>query len=236
MSVIVEFRVPAKDFELGRILSVRGDSTIELETLVPLGGATVPLFWIHNSARAAFLDGVRDHPTVTGATEVDTFEDRALFTLDWNAKQDRLIDGISGGNGQILSAVGATDDWKVEVRFPTRGDLSAFSERCEETGVRLEIDRIYNPTTGNAGPWFGLTDPQREAIVLAAEAGYYDIPRECTTLELAEELGISDQAVTERLRRAIASFVEHAFLRDPDGQGATNDDRGEPTTSDFDEV
>ncbi|WP_249361517.1 helix-turn-helix domain-containing protein [Haloterrigena sp. H1] len=33
--------------------------------------------------------------------------------------------------------------------------------------------------------------------------GYYDIPRGCTTAELADELGISDQAVTERLRRAI---------------------------------
>lgn len=41
--------------------------------------------------------------------------------------------------------------------------------------------------------------------------GYYDIPRGCTTKELADELGISDQAVTERLRRAIGSLVRHTL-------------------------
>jgi len=42
--------------------------------------------------------------------------------------------------------------------------------------------------------------------------GYYDIPRGCTTAELADELGISDQATTERLRRAIGAFTRHALL------------------------
>ena len=42
--------------------------------------------------------------------------------------------------------------------------------------------------------------------------GYYDIPRGCTTEELADELRISDQAVTERLRRAIGAFARHTLL------------------------
>lgn len=231
MSVIVEFEVPASDFELGRILSVRGDSSIELEKLVPLGEATVPLFWIHNSTRSAFLDAVRDQPTVTGAAEVDVFEDRALFTLDWNAEQDRLIGAIADNGGQILNAIGTADTWKIEARFPTRADLSAFAERYEGEGIRIELDRIYNPSTGDTGPWFGLTEPQREAIILATRMGYYDIPRECSTQEVAEELGISDQAVTERLRRAIATLVEHAFLQDLDGEGG-GDDRDGSVTAD----
>jgi hypothetical protein len=38
-----------------------------------------------------------------------------------------------------------------------------------------------------------------------------DVPRGCTTEELADELGISDQAVTERLRRAINAFVRETL-------------------------
>jgi predicted DNA binding protein len=74
------------------------------------------------------------------------------------------------------------------------------------------VIRVYNPTTPDAGPWYGLTTAQREALVLAVESGYYDIPRTCTTVEVAEELGISDQAVTERLRRAIVNLVDNSLL------------------------
>jgi len=53
---------------------------------------------------------------------------------------------------------------------------------------------------------------KRSLSPLAVRLGYYDIPRGCTTAELADELGISDQAVTERLRRAIGTFGRYALL------------------------
>lgn len=37
MSVIADVRIPADEFELGRILQVEGVTTITLETMVPLG-------------------------------------------------------------------------------------------------------------------------------------------------------------------------------------------------------
>jgi len=211
MSVIVKFHVPANEFELGRILGVEGVSSIELESLVPLGEATVPLFWIHNTPKEAFVESIRRHPTVTDAVEVDTFDDRVLFTLDWDAGRDHVIQGIRANDGQVLSALGQTDAWRFEIRFPDHEQFSAFTTHCEDAGVSLNIVRVYNPTDTDAGPWYGLTEPQREAISLAVEMGYYDIPRRCTTKELAEELGISDQAVTERLRRAIEGLVSNAL-------------------------
>ncbi|WP_435074991.1 helix-turn-helix domain-containing protein [Halorubrum sp. HHNYT27] len=207
MSVIVEFRASSEDFELGQILSVEGNSTVELETLVPLGEATVPLFWIHNTSRESFVDGVRRHPTVDEATPIDVFEDRTLFTLEWNADQDRLIRAIQGNGGQILNAVGNPSTWKFEVRFPSHGSLSAFSTDCDDEGINLEVTRVYSPSNPDVQPRYGLTEPQFEALTLAIRMGYYDIPRGCTTKELADELGISDQAVTERLRRAIVALV-----------------------------
>jgi predicted DNA binding protein len=47
--------------------------------------------------------------------------------------------------------------------------------------------------------------------VLTVLKGYYDIPRGCTTNELADDLGISDHAVTERLRRAIVMLVTYTL-------------------------
>jgi len=211
MSVIVEFRVSSGNFELGRILAVEGNSTIELETLVPLGGATVPLFWIHNASRDSFVDGVQRQPTVDGATPVDEFEDRTLFTLDWDANRDDLVDAVQANGGQILNGVGTPSAWTFEVRFPSHESVSAFSTDCEEVGIELAVTRVYNPSEPDVQPWYGLTEPQLEALTLAVRTGYYDIPRGCTTKELADELGISDQAVTERLRRAIAALVTYTL-------------------------
>lgn len=212
MSVIAEFRVPSSDFELGRILTVQGASTIELERLVPLGEATVPLFWIHNSTRESFVKRVRQHPAVDTASEVDVFEDRTLFTIEWDSARDRFLEAIHVGGGQLMSAVGSPEVWDFELRFHSHDALSEFTHRCEEEGISLEVSRVYNPTSPEAGQWYGLTEPQREAMMLAVREGYYDIPRGCTTQGLADTLGISDQAVTERLRRAIVSLVTNSLV------------------------
>lgn len=212
MSVIAEVRVRSTDFELGRIMQVKDTSYIELENLVPLGDATVPLFWIYNSTRAKFLETVRRHPAVSAIESIDEFEDRTLFTLEWDASHDHVLQGIQSHDGQILHARGTDTDWEFELRFPSHDALRAFGTHCEDAQVALEVVRVYNPTEPESGSLFGLTEPQYEAVSLAVAEGYYDIPRGCTTKELAEQLGISDQAVTERLRRAIVTLVESTLL------------------------
>ncbi len=126
-------------------------------------------------------------------------------------KPHYLFSGIGAVEGQLLSAIGTADAWDFELRFPTHEALSGFTTHCENAQISLEVTRVYNPTKPDAGPWYGLTEPQRKAITLATEMGYYNIPRGCTTEELADELGISDQAVTERLRRAIAALVTYTL-------------------------
>lgn len=211
MSVITEFRLPSNEFELGRILDLDDVSAIELETLVPTGEVTVPLFWLHDPGRGC-LDAIERHPVVNSATVVDSFEDRSLLRLDWDASRDELFQCLLASEGQILSATGTPEAWEFEVRFPGREALGRYRDCCTAEGLALDITRVYNPSVPEAGPWYGLTEPQREALALAVRMGYYDIPRGCTTVALAEELGISDQAVTERLRRAISVLGRNTLL------------------------
>ena len=212
MSVITEVRIPSDDFELGQILSLEQASAIELETLVPSGDVTVPLFWVYEPVENGFFEAVEHYPTVTSVTEVDVFDDRTLIRLDWDASQDHLFQCILEHDGQILGATGSSEGWYFEIRFSDREAYSQCQDCCEAAHISLELTRIYNPTAPEAGPWYGLSEAQREALTLAIRKGYYDIPRGCTTEELADELGISDQAVTERLRRAIGTFGKYALL------------------------
>ena len=212
MSVIAEISIPAADFELGRVMELTPPATAALEPFVPAGGRAVPYFWVYNADFASFEERVLRESAVDAIEVVDSYDDRMLYTADWAAENDSVFRTIRSVDAYVLSATGTSDSWQLELRFPSRDAMSTFQDRCQDNGISFEVRRVYNPSEPGQGPWFGLTDRQREALVLAVERGYYDIPRTCTTVELAEELGISDQAVTERLRRAINTLTNNTIL------------------------
>lgn len=53
-----------------------------------------------------------------------------------------------------------------------------------------------------------LSEGQSEALVAALDNGYYEIPRETTTAEVADELGIARRTFEEHLRRAENKLVD----------------------------
>jgi hypothetical protein len=55
-----------------------------------------------------------------------------------------------------------------------------------------------------------LTPVQRRTLVVAIEQGYFEIPRQSTLDDLAADLGVSKQAVSERLRRALGAVAVDA--------------------------
>ncbi|WP_128223968.1 helix-turn-helix domain-containing protein [Halobacteriaceae archaeon SHR40] len=56
-----------------------------------------------------------------------------------------------------------------------------------------------------------ITDKQREAIETALEKGYYENPRQASLSDLAEELGVTDSAVSQRLGAAETKLVKSLF-------------------------
>lgn len=58
---------------------------------------------------------------------------------------------------------------------------------------------------------YGLTDKQRNALLEAYEAGYYDVNRTVRLGEISEELEISQQALGALLKRGIGSLTENTI-------------------------
>ena len=216
MSVIADLSIPPIDFELGRVLSMEGPVSVVLETMVPMGQRTVPFFWIHEHDSEAFESAVRSHEAVQELCVVETHEDRTLYAFRWENDTDSLFGAFTETNAQLLEGSGHPSAWEFEVRFDDHGALSTFQDRCDDSGIRLTVRRIYNPIDPETGPYYGLSEPQREALSTAVIRGYYSIPRQIPTKKLAEQLGISDQATTERLRRAIINLTEHTLLTGED--------------------
>lgn len=57
----------------------------------------------------------------------------------------------------------------------------------------------------------GLTDRQHEALRIAYEMGYFEIPRTASLDDIAAELDITAPSVSERLRRAQTRLIEETF-------------------------
>lgn len=212
MAVIAHLRIPADSFELGRILELESEGMIELENMIPLGENAVPFFSVSDEVDESFEESVSNHPSVDRIVEVSHHDSERLYSLEWNVGRDVFLDGVGSLGGQLLSATGTANAWEFELRFPTHEALGEFQEYCVNAHIPLEVGRIYNPVRPGNSMWYGLTTAQRETLVRAVRGGYYSIPRQLSTQELAEELGISDQAVTERLRRAIETLVENSLM------------------------
>ena len=206
-SVVVEFALPGKEFELAEILHLDDGATITLETIVPTDDQAIPLVRFHDAHREAFETSVREHPRVEDLRVIETDEHETLYALAWDSTHDVVVQGVREAKATILEGTKTPDVWTFRLRFPSYEGLETFREHCDDAGVRYTFEQIAHPIDPDTEPWHGLTQPQREALVYAVEKGYYAIPRRISTQELADELGISDQAVTERLRRAIVTLV-----------------------------
>lgn len=212
MSVIAHFRVPSDSFELGRVLVSDPEVPFEFENRVPLGETAVTFTAVDDASRATLEERVRDHLPLESLHEVGRTDHETLYALNWTVSRDLFLEGVVDHGGQLLRVSGGSARWEFEIRFPDHEELEAFQHYCADAHVPLEVGRVFNPTRSTSGKWYDLTGLQRETLIRAVECEYYDIPRDMSTKELAEEFDITDQAITERLRRAIVTLVHNSLL------------------------
>lgn len=212
MSVIVEITVPAADFELGRSLQTTDNGArFELERMIPTTDRVIPYFWAKDTDFAALTASLSDDENVLGLTLLDDFDDRALFRIEWPSDINGLVGSIKAHGATIIDAAGTNERWEFQLRFPDSADISGFHADCKRQGIHLDLRRLYRPEQSDLET-SGLTPTQRETLLTALEEGYFSIPRRTTGEELAEKLGVSDQAVSERLRRAQTTVFTSLLL------------------------
>lgn len=218
MPVIAEFSVAPDDFLLGRVLGRHSETTVEMDRIVPVPGDVMPYVWVFGPRFDGFEDAVRRSVHVEDAIEVDSVGESTLYRIDWSEHTGSLLYGLSKANATVLQVRG-TDVWSFRVRFDVHADLRAFSDFCRDRDIAFELDRLYAMTDerqGNHG--FELTATQRNALVVAVEEGYFEVPRRATLTDLGERLGVSDQTVSENLRRGVSRVLNGVLTARPVGE------------------
>lgn len=213
MSVIVEFTLSTDEFVFGSALATAEDMTIELEAIVPTGNRVVPYFWATGADFGGFERHVLTDPRIGSITQLDRIEDTALYRTEWTRDVDGIIDGLAETEAVVLEAVTMQDGWHFRARFPDHDLLGRFYNFCTERDIAIHVERVYTlAEASRAGRAFELTPEQREAIVLAVKLGYFGVPRETDLSAVADELGISQQAASKRVRRGANKVLRGALL------------------------
>ncbi|WP_265108789.1 helix-turn-helix domain-containing protein [Halosolutus halophilus] len=212
MSTIAEFRLPAPDTSLAVVFDRVPEATVELESAV---SRTHPCLWVsgvdHTAAAAAF----EADPSIEAYELLVEADNRLLYDVTFTNETMSLCDQLLADGGSLLEAWGTDGWWQVRVRYHDREALCAVHDRLVERGVTVDLRRVTDVSNAVSRET-QLTPQQREALEAALERGYFEIPRDISMEELASELGISHQALSERLRRAYETLVDEEL------QPATN--------------
>lgn len=219
MSVILEFTIAGEAFALGRVLSGAPDMRLELERVVPTGDQVMPFVWARGDDHEAFANHVSASPEVKALHRLDRVDDSGLYRIEWADPPTDLIAGIAYAGATVLEAHG-TGLWRFRLRLPDHDHLSQFHDYCTDHDIVIEVERTYTFTKETEQRrQFGLTQPQREALLLALERGYFATPSEVGLDELADDLDISRQALSNRIRRGIESLLQATLLSANSGAG-----------------
>jgi predicted DNA binding protein len=211
MSVIVEFSMDEDAFELGEVLRTGSDRRLEANPLVPMRGDVLPYLWAYGESLGTFERRVAEDGRVDRLQSLDAGTNGRLYRFDAAVDRVPLARCIETSDAVVESASASFGTWDFRIRLPSRERASTFHARCREEGVDIDVSRVSTTDGGlaNAGR---LSERQRELLVRAHERGYFEVPREVTLVDLAGHLGVSDQTLSERLRRAVGSLIEDVPL------------------------
>lgn len=211
MSAVLEFAIEPDEFVLGRALSRTPGIELELERVVPTTRAVVPFVRATGEDLRTFEDVVRRSRHVRALSVVDRADSSALYRLRWDEYDDDLVVGITESEATVLEGR-ATDVWTFRLRFPDSAGLTRFHDYVRDHDIPIRVER----TDTGAGAAtrdrrFDLSPEQREALELALRRGYFATPSEVALDELAAELGISRQALSDRIRRGNETVLRRAL-------------------------
>lgn len=215
MATIVRGHVPASEFALSESHTALPDIEFDVEQIIETGEETVmPLVWIRGADNKAVKEVLDSDPSVKDVELLSDLGDEQLYRMEWVEHVQLVLQMVTNSEATIIDAFGGGSSWYLRVLYPTRDLLSKTNEFCRANGVNFDIETIREMEGDPAGR-YGLTENQYAALTQAVERGYYDIPRDNDLQALAEDFGVSHQALSERLRRGTKALVEDALLVGP---------------------
>ena len=214
MATIAEINIPADEFALHETLTAIPSIEFEIQSIAARkSDRVIPFLWAttENADQATLTEALSDDRTVENVIELAAFDDEWFYQMEWIENVRIVLHVLLEHNATILDADGRNDEWHFRILFPRRESLSATFDYCETENLPVEFGKVYALDNENRDE-YGLTETQHETLIKAVERGCYDIPQQKTLDDLADELDVSHQALSERLHRGHKTLIQNALI------------------------
>lgn len=209
---LVNFSIPIEEFALEETLVELPGVEFECDRTVQSDSPDVmPLVWARGAERRELEAAFEADGSVKRADLIEDCNEEFLFLMEWERHLHVLTMVLSKEDAIIRDAAGTSDGWSLRVLYPSRNDVSEVNDLCESRDIDVRIDAIRE-LQGGREDVYGLTADQQEALAVAQDNGYFSVPRAADLDEVAEEIGVSHQSLSERLRRGQDALIENTIL------------------------
>lgn len=212
MSLVAEFRLSHPGFPLSGALERAPEVSLRAEQLLADDpAAPTVFFWAEGSGFDRFEAAMDGDGAVERWERVEAVCDRRFYRLDVDPAEAVVLYPTDVRLGVSRLGFSMTDaGLEVRTRFPDRDTICRYFEACRAKGMDVSLLRLYEGVDGDEDlP--DISDKQGEALRRAAELGFFGVPRECDLAAVAESLGVSTQAASERIRRGTEALVSESF-------------------------
>lgn len=211
MPTVIELGVRADGFALCETLAALPDVRFTAERVAAHGpGQWLQLFRV-GAPPDIVVDTLVEDPSVDAVTVLADYRTNCVVLVDWVEGSHLPCHVVRETRALLLDATAVATEWTLILFACDRETLQRVRRYCEGEAVVTKVHSTHEFGNGSHDR-YGLTPEQRDALLVAYERGYYDLPHRASTAELGETLGISHQAVSARLRRAHRSLVEAVVL------------------------
>lgn len=180
---------------------------------------------VEADSRGALTEGLRTLCEHRNMTDCTTLKKRdGVATIRTLIEQTDAMGTVKDHGGYITGPFrieSGTEMWHVGFDDEATADR-ALSDLDDQNDVAVEgrndlsvselFDVIGNATVAHdfLDSCRKLTETERETLVAAAEAGYFETPREISLEDLADEFDVSKTAASMNLRRAERKLLDAA--------------------------
>lgn len=182
---------PSTEFRVLTVLVDEGSghAVLEVETTEP----------------GAILESLQSRPELITVDLLSVDSVRGVFQIE--TRETTILEPFLSAGVPLETPIHITDGTAIWEFRTSQDRLSTLSTLLQNSPLEYSVDRIGNgdskPTNGP-----GLTARQAEVFEAAHRAGYFEIPREATVQDVAEQTSVNKSTASETLRRAIRNLVE----------------------------
>ena len=213
--LIATFQLDHDAVALERAFDEEPGMTVEAERIAAHSTKwTMPCLWVAADDFDRADDVLESDPSVNRIVETAEFTDEKYYHLEWADDIVDRVDAYIDQQGSILHAKATNHGWELRIRFATREQFDRFRTTLTEQDHSFELLDLTEPDSPRTS--FGeLTPRQRDALVAARKHGYYEVPRGISTRDLADELDLSHQSLSELLRRGTEKLIDSTLTTEP---------------------